>query len=291
MNKLLHPLLQKKDISRSFNAAVETYDDAAVLQREVADRLMERLDYINIQPKMILDAGAGTGYSAVRLERKYKKAKVIALDLAEKMLVKSKQEKRWFDRKRYICADAEKLPLVDKSIDLIFSNLMLHWTNNPEKTIQEMHRVLKPNGLLLFSTLGPDTLYELRQSWASIDNHPHVHPFIDMHNIGDYLQRAAFVDPVVDMEFITLTYNDIRKILNDLKDLGTHNIASDRLKGLTGKSKFSNFIHAYEQFRNAEGFIPLTYEVIYGLGWGREKAKSKTSEISIPIESIQKFKK
>ncbi|MBA2654178.1 MAG: malonyl-ACP O-methyltransferase BioC [Gammaproteobacteria bacterium] len=288
MNKLNKPLLLKQDIQKSFNSAVDTYDEAAFFQREVADRLIERLDYIRIEPKYILDLGAGTGYATSLLEKKYKKAKVIVFDIAEKMLQKSKQNKRWFDRKRYLCGDADHLPFADKSMDLIFSNLMLHWTHDIDKTIQEVHRILKPNGLFLFSTLGPDTLYELRQSWQSIDAGVHVHYFTDMHNIGDFLQKASFADSVVDMEFITITYNDLKKVLLDLKDLGTHNIAPDRSRGLTGKAKFNKFVHAYEKYRNPEGLIPVTYEVIYGLGWRREVDPLQIQEISIPIGSIQK---
>lgn len=285
MNKIT--TLSKKEIKRSFNDAASTYDEAAFFQREIADRLLERLDYIRINPAFILDLGAGTGYAAKLLEKKYKKAKIILFDLAEKMLVKSKATKKWFDHKRYVCGDAERLPFANNSMDLIFSNLMLHWTSDVEATIKEIHRVLKPNGLLLFSSLGPDTLFELKQSWAAIDQGEHVHQFIDMHNIGDYLQRTHFLDPVIDMEFITLTYNDLRKIFLDLKDLGTHNISKNRLKGLTGKTKFRKFVQAYEQYRTTEGMIPVTYEVIYGLGWGTE-VNAQKNEVSIPLSSIRK---
>ena len=204
------------------------------------------------------------------------------------MLRQSKKNKKWFDHKRYICADAEKLPFLDNKFDLVFSNLMLHWCNNIERAISEMHRVLRPGGLLLFSALGPDTLYEIRQSWSSIDKNEHVHQFIDMHHLGDYLQNSYFKDSVIDMEFITLTYNDLRQILIDLKNQGTHNIAKNRLKGLTGKQKFDLFIRAYEAQRNAEGYLPVTYEVIYGIGWGRQVEDKKMVEYSIPIESIKK---
>lgn len=281
-------ILTKHDISQSFNHAADTYDQAAFFQREVADRLLERLDYIRIDPRLILDLGAGTGYSSVQLEKRYKKAKVIVFDLAENMLIKGRT-KHWFDRKRYICGDAEKLPFADQTMDLVFSNLMLHWTQDAEKAIREMQRVLKPDGLLLFSSLGPDTLYELRDSWAKIDSGPHVHEFLDMHYLGDYLQKASLKDAVVDMEFITLTYNDLKKVLLDLKDLGTHNIAKNRTKGLTGKEKFQKFIATYEKYRNPEGFIPVTYEVIYGLGWGQIK-NDAPQEFSISIDSIQKRK-
>lgn len=280
--------LLKKDIIESFNRAADTYDQAAFFQREIADRLLERLDYIKIDPNIILDLGAGTGYTSLSLEHRYKKAKIIAFDLSDKMLQKSKQNKRWFDRKRYICGDVETLPFVDNSVDMIFSNLMLHWTNNLEKAISEMYRVLKPEGLLLFSTLGPDTLYELRQSWSESDEESHVHQFIDMHHLGDVLLKTRFKDPVMDMEFVTVTYNDLKKVLNDLKDLGTQNIAQNRMKGLTGKKRFTKFVNAYEAYRNEEGYIPVTYEVIYGIAWGQA---TQSQEYSIPLHSIKKRNK
>jgi malonyl-CoA O-methyltransferase len=280
----------KSDIKRSFNDAVGSYDEAAFLQREVADRLLERLNYIRLEPKVIVDLGSGTGYATKRLEGAYKKAQVIAVDFAEQMLLQSKKQRRWFDRKRYVCADAESLPFADQSVDLIFSSLMLQWCNDLELAFKEARRILKPNGLLLFSTLGPDTLYELKNSWSAADQSPHVHQFVDMHIIGDYLQKQGFKDSVVDMEFITLTYNEIKKILLDLKDLGTHNIAMRRIKSLIGKTKFSHFVAAYEHYRNAEGYLPVTYEVIYGIGWGPE-VSLKPFEISIPLSTIKYRKK
>lgn len=278
----------KKDIKASFNKAASTYDSAAFFQNEVADRLLERLNYIKLNPAVILDLGAGTGYSIKKLEQRYKKAKLIALDLAENMLHHAKQEKKWFDRKRFICSDAESLPFKNESVDLIFSNLMLHWCNNIPQAIAEIHRILKPDGLLLFSTLGPDTLFELRESWQKVDQEIHVHSFSDMHLLGDELQRSQFKDPVMDMEYITVHYNDVKKIFLDLKDLGTQNIATQRVRGLTGKKKFDRFVHFYEQLRNEEGFIPLTYEVVYGTAWGKKKVDP--TEISIPISEIKRIK-
>jgi malonyl-CoA O-methyltransferase len=286
MNNSQKPAILKRDILRSFNKAASTYDAAAFLQREVADRLLERLGYFSIKPQIILDIGAGTGYTTKLLERRYKNAKIIAFDIAAEMLRTSKKNKKWFDRKHYICGDAEKLPFGNQVADIIFSNLMLHWVGNTERVVKELQRVLKQDGLLLFTTLGPDTLFELRESWGACDNGVHVHPFIDMHHVGDFLLKAGFADPVIDMEFITITYNDIKQIFIDLKNLGTHNIARERRKGLTGKAKFNQFMSAYEKFRNAEGLIPMTYEVIYGIAWGRSNRQQQ--EISIPISGIKK---
>lgn len=282
-------MIDKKDIINSFNHASDSYDEAAFLQREIATRLFERLQIIRVEPKKILDLGAGTGFSTRWLEQQYKKAKVIAVDIAEKMLLKAQKNTRWFDRKRYICADAEQLPFADDSFDLVFSNLMLQWCPNSDKAFAEIHRVLKPDGFLLFSTFGRDTLFELRETWAKIDSQVHVHTFQDMHNVGDELQRLRFKDAVIDMEFLTITYNDLRKILLDLKDIGAHNMAKDRLKGLTGKNKFQQFATHYEKLRNAEGLLPVTYEVVYGHAWGSEKVTAQ-KEFQIPLSSITRRK-
>lgn len=281
--------IDKKEISQSFNRAADSYDSAAFLQREVATRLFERLALIRLKPKSILDLGAGTGFTTRWLEEHYKKAKIIAVDFADQLLLKGKNEKRWFDRKRYVCSDAESLPFVDNSFDMVFSNLMLHWCQNTRKALQEVQRVLKPQGLLMFSTLGPDTLFELRETWAKVDSHVHVHSFDDMHDIGDILLQLKMLDPVMDMEFLTITYNDLKKILLDLKDIGAHNLLRQRLKGLTGKDKFKKFAMHYEKLRNAEGLLPVTYEVIYGHAFGAEKIpQEEKKEIRIPISAIKR---
>lgn len=281
-------MINKKDIIKSFNNASESYDDAAFFQKEIATRLFDRLQLIRIAPKYILDLGAGTGFSTRFLEQHYRSAKIIGLDFAEQMLLKAKKHKRWFDRKTFICADADLLPFANDSFDLVFSNLMLQWSQDSEHTMAEIHRVLKPNGLLLFSSLGRDTLFELRETWAKIDTEIHVHSFHDMHFLGDILQQLKFKDAVVDMEFVTVTYNDLRKILLDLKNIGAHNVAKDRSKGLTGKQKFERFAMLYEKLRNAEGLLPLTYEVIYGHAWGTEKKTLVKKEIEIPLSTIKK---
>ncbi len=148
------PLFIKKEIRQSFNHAAKTYDEAAFFQREVADRLMDRLHSIHLQPHTILDLGAGTGYSARNLEMYYKKATIIAFDLAENMLLQSAAQKRWFDRKRYVCGDAEKLPFQNHSFDLIFSNLVLHWVVDIDSTIKELRRILKPGGIIIIFNIG-----------------------------------------------------------------------------------------------------------------------------------------
>ena len=263
--------LDKHLYRQAFDRAASRYDEVAVLQKEVGKRLLERLDYVRIEPQCILDLGSGTGFCTTALSQRYKKAQVIALDIAPAMLHYAKSKLSWLEktfssRQRYICGDADYLPLQSHSVDMIVSNLTLQWCPDLDRTFAELQRVLKPDGLLMFTSLGPDTLKELRKSWQSVDADVHVHTFIDMHDVGDALVRTRFADPVMDMETITMTYQDARTLMHDLKTLGAHNASSDRPKGLTGRRRIQSMLAAYEQFRS-DGFLPATYEVVYGQAW------------------------
>ncbi|MEN8176185.1 MAG: malonyl-ACP O-methyltransferase BioC, partial [Pseudomonadota bacterium] len=190
------PAIDKRQARRAFERAAKGYDEVAVLQRETAQRMLERLDYIRHEPAVILDVGAGTGQATLELARRFKQARTLALDFALPMLRRARQRGPWLRRPRCICGDAEQLPLADRSVDLIFSNAALQWCNDLEATFQEFLRVLRPQGLLMFSTYGPDTLKELRQSWAEVDGTSHVSPFPDMHDIGDAMLQAGLFNPV-----------------------------------------------------------------------------------------------
>lgn len=258
--------LDKGSTRRSFERAAEKYDAAAVLQREVERRMFERLDLIRSTPACVLDVGAGTGTASAVLARRYRGARVIALDLAHAMLRQARRRAPWFGRMRCVCGDMERLPLADASVDMIFSNLALQWSNDPGTVFAEFRRVLRPGGVLLFSTFGPDTLKELRASWAAVDGHTHVSAFIDMHDLGDALLRARLADPVMDVERIVMTYPDAVKLMRDLKDIGAHNATAGRARGLTGRKRMQALIDAYEAFRR-DGVLPATYEIVYGHAW------------------------
>lgn len=279
-------------IAQSFNKAAPTYDSASILAREVGKRVLQRLDFFRLEPNVILDLGCSTGFTTRLLEQCFKKSHIIAVDIAHQMLLQAKHQKKWLSKQKFVCTNIEQLPFANHSVDFIFSNLLLHWCNDLKQTMHELQRVLKPNGLLLFSTLGPDTLKELRASWAQVDNKPHVHNFMDMHDIGDILLHAPFKDPVMDIENITLTYQNVPQLMSDLKLIGAHNLISNRHKGLTGKSALPKLFQAYENFRNQNNVLPATYEVIYGHAWGRElsvTSKMNTQgEVSIPITNIRK---
>lgn len=265
--------LDKRRVQESFDRAAAGYDEAAVLQREVGNRMLERLEWVRLKPETVLDVGCGTGVSTAALIKKYPKARVIGLDLAPAMLAIARRRAPWLRKPHCLCADAEALPLADASCDLLFSNLTLQWCEDPHRAFREFQRVLRPGGLLMFSTFGPDTLIELRQSWAAADRYNHVNAFFDMHDIGDALLRVGLVDPVVDMERFTLTYRDVGALMQDLKVLGAHNVTSGRSRGLTGKGRLRIVRDTYERFRY-DGLLPATYEVVYGHGWAPERALS-----------------
>ncbi|MBI2802408.1 MAG: malonyl-ACP O-methyltransferase BioC [Gammaproteobacteria bacterium] len=259
--------LRPRDVRASFNRSAPRYDEYAFLQREIGDRLIDRLGFMRLTPALVVDLGAGTGYCARRLEQQYPQSRVLLIDLASDMLtIARRQARRWFSRLLFMTADAAQLAVHDSTADLVFSNLMLQWCDGLNSALSECRRVLRPGGLLLFSTLGPDTLRELRTAWAAVDETPHVNRFLDMHDVGDALVNAGFSSPVLDREFVALTYADAVAVMRDLKGIGAHNVQAHRARGLFGKQAFSAFTTAYEQFR-VDGRLPSTYEVIFGHAW------------------------
>jgi len=279
--------LERNRVRRSFDRAAASYDAAAVLHAEVRHSLLERLNLTALQPRAVLDAGAGTGHGSRALKRRYPRAAVIALDSSHGMLHAAARQQLWLRPFARVCADAEHLPLKDGSIDLIVSNLMLQWCD-PDAVLAEFRRVLAPQGLLSFSAFGPDTLRELRAAWAQVDSRSHVHHFIDMHDLGDALVRSGFAAPVLDVERITLQYLTVRAVAADLKATGARNAARDRPRGLTTPRKFARLAAAYEKFR-ADGRLPATYEVVFAHAWvpahGR---RSGATQQSVPLEDIKR---
>lgn len=257
--------LDKRRLPRQFARAAATYDAAAVLQRQIGDNLLERLDVVRLAPEVVLDAGCGTGYCTRALARRYRRALVIGLDIADAMVRRARRASGWFGPRRYVCGDVEALPFAPQSVDLVVSNLTLQWCE-PEAVFAEFVRVLRPGGLLMFTSFGPDTLRELRAAWRAADNGVHVHPFLDMHDVGDALVRAGFADPVMDVENFTLTFPDVHGLLRDLKHIGAHNAARGRAAGLTGKNRFARFVAAYQAMAQ-DGRIPATFEAVYGHAW------------------------
>jgi len=245
------PALDRRAARRNFEAAARGYAGASRLEAEVGARMLERLDYVKLEPRRILDAGSGPPQRL--LSGRYGKAQVIALDFSMQMLRSARRS--FFRRKPLaLCADFERLPLASASVDLVWSNMALHWAVEPQAALREFARVLAPDGLLMFSTLGPDTLKELRAAAGA----GRVHAFLDMHDLGDMLVAAGFAAPVMDMEVIQLRYAGAGQLLDDLRASGQANARRDRARGLSGKRWRAQALAAPAQ---------ASFEVVYGHAW------------------------
>ena len=259
--------LDRERMRRSFERASGSYESAARLQAEVAAELLERLAAFGFTPRVVLDLGCGTGRVARELRRRYPGALVVALDLAPGMLREARRHQGLWRRFARVCGDALRLPLKDASVDLVFSSLMLQWCEPLGRALEEVRRVLAPQGFFAFSTFGPDTLHELRSAWAEADAFNHVNRFADVHEVGDALMRAGLTEPVLDVDHIELGYPDVLTLMRDLKAIGAHNVTAGRPRSLAGRARLERVSSAYEGFRKDEG-LPATYEVIYGASWG-----------------------
>ncbi|MEL7448382.1 MAG: malonyl-ACP O-methyltransferase BioC [Pseudomonadota bacterium] len=292
------PCLPDPSVVRArFERAAASFNEAAVLHDRVREQLLERLDVVDLAPSVVLDVGAGTGRAIPVLKRRFPKAKLFAIDHSAAMLERLPRTRLGFRQRRVttVCADARKLPFADGSADVVFSNLCLPWCPDPDTAIAEFRRVLKPRGLLLFSALGPDTLRELRDAWASVDDGAHVHRFYDMHDLGDALVRAGLGEPVMDVERFTLTYPDPEAAMKELAALGARNSARGRSRGLTGRRAFARFIAELDRQRDG-GRLALTCEVVFGTAWaqaapGRRDRAAPGGEIRVAVDAISNRKK
>jgi malonyl-CoA O-methyltransferase len=294
--------LDRKHIRRAFGRAAAGYAAHAALQAEVGVRLREHLDGIDgFAPACILDVGCGPGDGARAMHVRWPTAQLVALDIALPMLqmgsgsfslgetlpsASAENEPDPF----FLCADAQALPLADASVDLVHSSLCLQWCEDPGLALAEFRRVLRPDGLLLFSTFGPDTLRELRAAFAEVDRMPHVSRFIDMHDIGDALLASGFRDPVLERDDFTLTYADARDLMRELRAIGATNADALRQRSLTGKAHLADVIAAYERFRR-DGVLPATYEVVYAIARAPlvgQPVRGRDGDVaSFPIERLR----
>ncbi|QID18499.1 methyltransferase domain-containing protein [Nitrogeniibacter mangrovi] len=267
--------LDPAHVRRQFNRAAVTYDDTDVLARATAEQMLARLEGIVHTPTHILDLGCGTGRDLAALSSRYPDARLSAIDsagaLVERIAPSGGVLSRLFKRAPRIdriVADARALPLPPARVDMVWSNLMLNWLTDPAPALREMHRVMKVGGMLMFATLGPDTLKELRAALGAHGD-AHVHPFIDMHDIGDALVGAGFGDPVMDMDVLTLTYRQFDDLIRDLRQSGSTNAASHRPRNLGQRQRWDAARAAYEHHRQ-EGRLPATFEIVYGHAWKPE---------------------
>ncbi len=279
-------------LSQHFMHAIHEYQWHNAVPKEIARRMIQRLDVIKIDPKTILNAGARLQMVNHALQNRYKKSKLTLVDTTP-IFLKVAAKKGFLRRWPAQCVQPTHLPFANQSFDLIFSNLWLNETNDLQSTVAEFARILKPNGLLMFSACGPDTLAELRSCFAKVGSYNNVHEFVDMHDIGDQCLQAGFSDPVMDMEKIRVTYSSLELLFEDLKYLGATNARQDRRRGLMGKGLMNALREQYEQFRQCS-LLPATVEVIHGHAWAPGEMSTQSigeqGEIVVPITSIKHAK-
>ncbi|HYS12221.1 MAG TPA: methyltransferase domain-containing protein [Burkholderiaceae bacterium] len=263
------------------------------LLHEVAGRLADRLDYIRLAPRRIVDIGCGAGGSRALLAARFPAAHWIGVDLSLPML-QARETNRglfgsWIDRIRSrgsarVCGEAAGLPFADGTFDLVFSNLMLHWHPTPHSVFPEWKRVLGVDGLLLFSCFGPDTLQELRAACAEALQESYPMPFIDMHDFGDMMVAAGFATPVMDVETIRLTYPSAHELIAEARALGG-NPRDDRGRSIVSGARARALLAALERRRDHAGRIPLTFEVAYGHAW--KPAPKSATETVISLDRLR----
>ncbi|WP_100623210.1 methyltransferase domain-containing protein [Candidatus Coxiella mudrowiae] len=280
--------IDSQAVAKALEAAAKTYGEGGEIPGAIADRLLERLDFIRLNPLRVVDFGSRMGHTTRALLKRYKKANIISFHFSVSLLNRAK-DGFWRRHPKMVVGEYTLLPFMDQSVDLIFSNLTFQWSFDLQKTLQECQRILRPGGLLLFSTVGPDTLKELRASFS--DEKRHVHTFYDMHDIGDMLIHLHFVDPVMDMEYLSVRYSSVLQLMADLKAIGAHNAAQDRSRGLMGRNQWHQMLKAYEKCRDENCSIPATIEVIYGHALGSEVASFQSDqeqEVLIPVSHIKR---
>jgi malonyl-CoA O-methyltransferase len=280
-------LPERRAARRAFDRAAETFDAVSVVHDEARRRLLERLDYLRLAPRTIVDLGAATGRSAESLAQRYPSARVVAVDASFEML----HAARGRASGEHV-ADAEQLPLADAGADLVFANLCLPWCR-PERLFAEAARVLSEGGLLMFSTLGPDTLAEVRRAWASVDDGVHVHALFDMHDLGDLAVAAGLAEPVLDVDRLEITYTDVAALIADLRGCGAVNVAGGRWRTLTGRSRWAGFERALVAGRRS-GRFHVTAELILGQAFGRGRPRSRRAhggEAAVPLTEIGRLRR
>lgn len=257
-------LLDKRQVARSFSRAAASYDSVAELQRQVGERLLQRLP--DTPAAVVLDLGCGTGFFTSALQQHYPQSTLVGLDLAEGMVAYAASHQQ---NDHWLCGDAEALPLADNSVDVVFSSLAIQWCENNQALFAEIYRVLKPSGYFVFATLGPDTLHELRTAWRAVDDYVHVNRFDEQSQLSSAATEAGFMldagGSAWSEQMITLEYDKLKTLTRELKSLGAHNVNSGRPAGLTGRRRLQQLMTAYEQQRNDNARLPASYQAWYAV--------------------------
>jgi malonyl-CoA O-methyltransferase len=274
------------NIERKSNAAAKTFAKHDFIHHHCRNDLIERMTFMNLNPKIAIDLGCANGSSSRFLAKHYKKCHTFSLDLSQGMLIESRKKRSFLTPIMEIQASAYSLPFKNNSIDLIFANLLMPWIGDLPLFFIEISRILKNDGLFIFSTLGPDSLQIIKSIWSKLDNYEHINPFIDMHIIGDQILQSGLGDPVLDAEKLTINYKNIDSLFSDLKNSGASNCLKNRNPTLTGKKKIKEFkLELENNIKNDQFNVEL--ELIYGHAWGKH-LNSNPNEYSVDISQIRK---
>ena len=272
--------LDLRSVQRASRRAGDFDPQDAILARRSGEELVERLGLLNFVPEVILDLGSGAGTESHILAERFSDAYVVGLDICALSLHRQSSARNWTP----VTGNANALPFSEATFDLVFANLVLPWCD-PDAALKEVRRILKPGGVVVFSTLGPDTLTELRVAWEYVDDHPHVHSFADMHNVGDALLGAGFTEPVVDADRVYFSYGELKKLVDDLRALGATNALAGRRRSLTGKNRWQAFAAAYHSNAPQQERLQATFELVYAVAWASER--SETSQTGVRVDLPQ----
>ena len=260
-------MLDSRLVRRRFDRAAAGFDNADFVHAETRRGLFERLEGVTVDARTVVDLGSATGAAMPQLGKRFRRARVIAVDVSEQMLLRARRRKGWLSKFSFLCADAGRLPFVNGSIDVVYSNLLLPWVGDPAPLFAEVARVLRKDGVFAFATLGPDSLQELARAWAGIDSHAHVIRFADMHDIGDSLVRAGLREPVLDVDRLGIRYRSSSRLFADLTAAGARNCLRERPPGLVGRKRFLEMTNRLEPASKNQD-LSLDLELVYGHCWG-----------------------
>ncbi|WP_028469711.1 malonyl-ACP O-methyltransferase BioC [Neptunomonas japonica] len=257
-------LINKQRVAESFSKAASTYDNEAALQRDIGHQLLLKLpvDLEVAKSSRLLDLGCGTGYFTSQLHRMFSENRLVGLDIASGMLAHARHHRELGCEVSWVCGDAESLPLKSQSSSMVFSSLAIQWCENSVALFSEISRVLQSDGIACLATLGPKTLFELRESWSTVDDYRHVNQFQSMENLIEALPSDLEVVQS-ESEMRVLHYSHLKELTHELKGIGAHNMNAGQAKGLTGPARVKAFRKAYESFRDPQGYLPASYEVLY----------------------------
>jgi malonyl-CoA O-methyltransferase len=260
-------MLNRKHIRRRFERAAATFDESDFVHAATREGLHTRLAPLLIDAKTVLDLGAATGAASQTLEKRFRPARVISVDVAHSMLAKAREKKSWLSKSGFVQASAESLPFANESVDVVFCNLLLPWVSDPLPIFTEVARVLRKGGVFAFATLGPDSLREIGRAWNTVDGNAHVNHFADMHDLGDGLVSAGLKDPVLDVDRLSVSYENSARLFADLTAVGARNALRQRASTVTGKQRFAAMVAALDRGA-VNGRISLDLELVFGHCWG-----------------------